>query len=128
MHLHTPTVLADDDGEYEFTIEPEFYVVQSQMALSSESEEKGNDRDGNKGTGEKSSSTTTTRSCKAGFMALDVDAPRGPLYILGDVFFRKYFTVFDRGSQAIHLAEAKHSKVEQTNLKLVGNDESPDDP
>ncbi|KAL8273644.1 hypothetical protein Esti_002466 [Eimeria stiedai] len=35
-------------------------------------------------------------NCAAGFMAMDVPAPRGPLFVLGNSFIRKYYSIFDR--------------------------------
>lgn len=79
-------VLSDDKGEYRFDVEPSFFVLKSQTKKP----------DG------------TPRFCRAGFMALDVPRPRGPLFILGDVFLRKYYTVFDRDNQRIGLAKSNH--------------------
>lgn len=51
-----------------------------------------------------SKNNTKYDNCKRGFMPLDVDPPRGPIWVLGDIFLRKFFVVFDRDEKRIGIA------------------------
>jgi hypothetical protein len=52
-------------------------------------------------------------SCSLSFMALDVPPPKGPLFIFGDPFLRRFVTIFDRAGAGsgsrVGFAVAKHS-------------------
>jgi hypothetical protein len=52
--------------------------------------------------------TGERKQCTPGLMALDVPAPRGPLWIVGDLFMMKYFTMYSRDTNQVMMAEASH--------------------
>ena len=46
-------------------------------------------------------------SCISSFMGMDFPSPPGPLAILGDAFLRKWYSVYDLGSNSVGLAPSK---------------------
>jgi hypothetical protein len=47
--------------------------------------------------------------CSFSLMALDVPPPKGPLFIFGDPFLRRFVTIFDKNGPRVGFAVAKHS-------------------
>mmetsp|Transcript_484 Transcript_484/g.1571 ORF Transcript_484/g.1571 Transcript_484/m.1571 type:complete len:419 (+) Transcript_484:112-1368(+) len=49
-----------------------------------------------------------SEGCEVSLMPLDVPPPNGPLFILGDPFLRIFYTAYDRGTNKVGFAAARH--------------------
>ncbi|CAE7337975.1 ctse-b [Symbiodinium sp. CCMP2456] len=56
-------------------------------------------------------------TCELQLMAVDVPRPDGPLFLLGDPFLRRYYTVYDRQRLRIGFALARQSINEKSDRK-----------
>ena len=57
--------------------------------------------------------------CRDGFMDLDIGPPRGPLWILGDIFMRKYLVIYDRDSKRIGFAIRRENVVSKIKNEVM---------
>lgn len=57
--------------------------------------------------------------CEVSLMPLDVPPPNGPLFIFGDPFLRKYYTVYDPEERKVGFAVAKHRDGRPDNASLL---------
>jgi len=67
------------------------------------------------------------RMCSLALMTLDVPPPKGPLFIFGDPFLRRFLTVYDRDGPRVGFAVAQHKGMsEELAKKLIATPLTPD--
>lgn len=85
-----------DNDNYDYvnlTLKPEDYVINGHEIKNS------------------IESNFNLNECTGAFMPLDVPIPRGPLFVLGEHFMRKFYTVFDRDQNVVGLSYANQDTI-----------------
>jgi hypothetical protein len=60
--------------------------------------------------------------CSFSVMSLDVPPPKGPLFIFGDPFLRRFVTIYDRTGPRVGFAVAKHGDMDATQASKIISD------
>merc|ERR1719424_565036 len=64
---------------------------------------------------------SSASDCSFSLMALDVPPPKGPLFIFGDPFLRRFVTIFDKTGPRVGFAVAKHSDDNTPAQELISH-------
>ncbi|CAD7950861.1 unnamed protein product [Amoebophrya sp. A25] len=59
--------------------------------------------------------------CSLALMALDVPPPKGPLFVFGEPFLKKYYTIFDRARLRLGLALANHDIIAEETTTITAD-------
>lgn len=57
--------------------------------------------------------------CSLSFMSLDVPPPKGPIFIFGDPFLRRFVTVYDRSVPRVGFAVANHGGMDSNRASRI---------
>jgi len=60
--------------------------------------------------------------CSFSIMSLDVPPPKGPLFIFGDPFLRRFVTIYDKKGPRVGFAVAKHASLGSTPASSIISD------
>merc|ERR1740117_766212 len=61
----------------------------------------------------------TAGDCSFSVMSLDVPPPKGPLFIFGDPFLRRFVTIYDKQGPRVGFAVAKHGDLDQSQARKI---------
>jgi len=61
----------------------------------------------------------TAGDCSFSVMSLDVPPPKGPLFIFGDPFLRRFVTIYDKNGPRVGFAVAKHGKMDAAQASKI---------
>jgi hypothetical protein len=68
-------------------------------------------------------STAFGDQCELFFLPLDLDPPLGPLFILGDPFFKSYYTIFDIDNRRLGFSKPSQQHLQFSGLAFNGTAE-----
>jgi hypothetical protein len=60
--------------------------------------------------------------CSFSVMSLDVPPPKGPLFIFGDPFLRRFVTIYDKNGPRVGFAVAKHGDLDESQARKIISD------
>jgi len=60
--------------------------------------------------------------CSFSVMSLDVPPPKGPLFIFGDPFLRRFVTIYDKNGPRVGFAVAKHGDLDAAQAAKIISD------
>lgn len=116
--------------EFQIELTPEDYIIDGRKIAkvkknaikiaNTKADNNSNDLDIN--LGEVRSLLEQDMECHPAFMAIDVPPPRGPLFVFGEYFLRKFYTVFDRDRLLIGFAESKEIEEKEDDKILTPYD------
>lgn len=100
LKIHQNCQKSENLPEISFVIDGISYTINSKDYLVN---------DDHNNTNLTNSSHENKKNCMILFIPMDIPDPRGPAWILGDLFLMNYLSIFDRDNNRIGLARVKNS-------------------